>query len=109
VTTEPVPVGTKVWTVAYPLAKVAKISDEEVNIHSQSDMYTGHITAQHLNGRDSVMLPWPCYETDMEIRGGASGGPVCISGSEGTVFAVNCSSFFPHNVSYVSSIVPLVQ
>ena len=109
VTTELVAVGTKVWTVAYPLSKVTKISNEEVNIYSQSDMYAGCVTAQHPEGRDSVMLPWPFYETDMELRGGASGGPVCISGSEGTVFAVNCSSFFPHNVSYVSSIAPLVQ
>ncbi len=36
----------------------------------------GVVTAQHLNGRDRVMLPNPCLEVELDIRGGMSGGAV---------------------------------
>jgi hypothetical protein len=107
-TTEPVPVGTQIFTVAYPLAEVKGV-EGAVNILLQSDAYEGKVTGHYPEGRDKVMLPWPCYETDMQILGGASGGPVMISGSSGIVFAINCSSFGPDSVSYVSSLAPLVK
>ena len=36
----------------------------------------GVVTAQHLNGRDTVMLPNPCLEVELDIWGGMSGGAV---------------------------------
>jgi hypothetical protein len=103
-----VPVGTGIYTVAYPLATITHPEKGHVIIHAQSDMYIGKITNYFPERRDQ-RLNWPCYETDMEIKSGASGGPVCISGSSGIVFGVNCSSLDPIPVSYVSSLAPLVS
>ena len=99
--------GTRIWTVAYPLATVHQPG--HVDIHAQSDAFEGKITKHYPHGRDRGLLKWPCYETDMEIKRGASGGPVFVSGSSGVVFGVNCTGFDPHTVSYVSSLVPLVH
>jgi hypothetical protein len=79
-----------------------------VNISLQSDAFEGRITKHYPERRDSSGITWPCYETDMEIKSGASGGPVILSGSGGVVFAVNCRSIQPHVVSYVSSFAPLI-
>ena len=103
-----VPLGTGIWTVAYPLATVTHPENGHVIIHAQSDMYIGKITKHYPERRD-WLVNWPCYETDMEIKKGASGGPACISGSNGTVFGVNCTGMDPHIVSHVSSLAPLIS
>ena len=108
-TTLDIQVGTEIWTVAYPLAVVNHSEEEGVHIYSKSDMYQGKITRHYPLRRDSSLLTWPCYETDMEIKRGASGGPVFISGSGGVAFAINCTGTDPHCVSHVSSLVPLVS
>lgn len=107
-TSTDVGVGTRIWTVAYPLATI-NYRPGHVDIHAQSDAFEGRITKHYPNGRDQGFLRWPCYETDMEIKMGASGGPVFLSGSSGVVFGVNCTGMDPHTVSHVSSLVPLVQ
>lgn len=108
-TTKEIPIGTRIWTVAYPLATVSRLEDGGVNVYSKSDMFSGKITKYYPERRDRGLLSWPCYETDMEIKSGASGGPVFISGSSGVVFTVNCTGTDPHSVSHVSSLVPLVS
>lgn len=108
-TIKDIPVGTGIWTVAYPLAVVNSLEKGGIHIYSKSDMYKGKITKHYPEGRDRGLLSWPAYETDMEIKGGASGGPVFISGSGGVAFAVNCTGIDPHCVSYVSSFAPLVS
>ena len=107
-TSTEIAVGTPIWTVAYPLATVHHQSGH-VHVHVQSDAFEGKITKHYPHRRDRGLLKWPCYETDMEIKKGASGGPVFVSDSCGVVFGVNCTGFDPHTVSYVSSLVPLVQ
>jgi hypothetical protein len=103
-----IPVGTEIWTVAFPLTKVTRLENGGFNVDLQSDMYRGRITKPYPEGRDSVMLPGPCYETDMEIKGGSSGGPVFISGSSGFVFGVNSTGMEPHCFSHVASLAPLI-
>ena len=105
---EDIPEGTKIWTVAYPKTTIDPKKDDVVNINFVSEAYEGVITKHHPEYRDKGLLSWPCYETDMEIKGGASGGPVFISGSKGTLFAVNCAGTSPHSFSHVTSVVPLV-
>ena len=102
-------VGTEIWTVAFPLTKVSRLENGGFNVDLQSDMYRGRITKHYPEGRDRVMLPGPCYETDMEIKGGSSGGPVFISGSSGFVFGVNSTGMEPHCFSHVTSLAPLVS
>ena len=78
-----------------------------MNIHLESQAYEGVITKHYPIKRDSGLLSWPCYETTMELKGGSSGGPVFISGSNGVVFAVNCSAL-DSKLSHISSLSPLV-
>jgi hypothetical protein len=106
-TAEPVGAGTPIYTVAYPLATVLA-EPGHIRMHARSDSFSGHVTKHYPSGRDAAMLPWPCYETDMEIKGGASGGPVMIAGSSATIFAVNCTGMEPHTVSHVTSLAPLI-
>lgn len=106
---EHVPVGTRIWTVAHHLTTVSRPADGSVNINSTSEFFGGTVREHHPEQRDSVMLPWPCYRTDMNSRGGASGGPVFISGSSGVVFAINCTGWSGDAMSYVTSLAPLTR
>ncbi len=108
ISTEDLSNGTKIWTVAYPETTISPVIDGKLNINLFSQTYEGEITKHYPEFRDRGLLSWPCYETNMEIKGGASGGPVFISGSKGTVFAVNCSGTEPHSFSHVTSVKPLV-
>ena len=105
-TADSVPVGSRIYTIAYPRT-ILGYDPGNVKIHFQSDSFSGRITKHYPDGRDRSMIPWPCYETDMEIMSGASGGPVFVSGSGGVVFGVNCAGTTPHSVSHVSALGPL--
>ncbi len=107
-TSESIQPGTKIWTIAYPLATIHQSQPDQVHIHAKSDVFTGSITKHYPDRRDRGLLSWPCYETDMEVKAGASGGPVFIAGSGGVVFGVNCTGTEPHSVSHVTSLAPLV-
>jgi hypothetical protein len=52
---------------------------EPVAIHRTLELSVmaaqGVIVSRHENGRDRVMLPFPCLEVDCEALGGMSGGP----------------------------------
>jgi len=106
-TSTEVSVGTDIFTIAYPRTIVSH-SPGNVAVELQSDSFTGRITTVYSQGRDRGMIPWPCYETDMEIMSGASGGPVFVSGAGGVVFGVNCTGTEPHSVSYIVSFAPLI-
>jgi len=72
------------------------------------NFYEGIIEENHSEGRDAVVLPWPCYRTSMHIHGGASGGPVV--GQSGKVFGVNCCSMEPDtDISYVIPIDDILE
>lgn len=107
VSNEDVEEGTKIFTVAHPLTTIKHIQPGQVNINIESQAYEGTVTKHYPEKRDSGLLSWPCYETNMEIKGGASGGPVFISGSNGVIFAVNCTGTDPHMFSHVTSLAPL--
>lgn len=108
-TTASIQPGTKIWTVAYPLATIDQPQPGQVNVRAKSDFFFGSVTKHYPERRDRGMLSWPCYETDMEIKPGASGGPVFIAGSAGVVFGINCTDTEPHHVSHVTSLAPLVS
>lgn len=49
------------------------------------------------------MLPWPCYQVDYHLHGGASGGPTIDE--HGEVFAINCMSNSPEtDIAYATSV-----
>ena len=44
---EPVSIGTRIYTIAYPLATVISKEPDNVAIHAQSDVFEGRITAHY--------------------------------------------------------------
>jgi S1-C subfamily serine protease len=98
-------VGDRVFTYAYPDC-VVQLNEDQVTAHLNPHYYAGAIDEDFPKGRDSVILPWPCFQTSMHVHAGASGGPVFDS--SGAVFGINTSSFDSQtDISYVSKVAPL--
>lgn len=58
----------------------------------------GHVTDHFPDARDAVMLPFPCFQSDMPIYGANSGGPVFDQ--KGRVCGINCSSYEGSDISF---------
>lgn len=58
----------------------------------------GEIEAVYPEGRDTVMMPFPCFQTNLTLRGANSGGP--LFDRHGRVCGINCSGFAGAPVSY---------
>ena len=67
----------------------------------------GRLTNYFPNGRDTVMLPFPAFESNMPIYAGASGGPVF--NTQGKVIAINCTRFEGTDVAYHTDITCLLD
>ena len=68
------------------------------DISFMTRLETGHVGEIFPELRDSVMLPFPCFQSDMPIYGANSGGPVFDS--KGRVCGVNCSSYEGTDISF---------
>ncbi|MES9745012.1 serine protease [Priestia megaterium] len=79
-----------VATFAFPLSEVRTIGERQ-EAHFNPSFEKGFITEFLPNGRDKTFLPNPCYRTSINIRGGASGGPVF--NKEGQVIGINSTGF----------------
>lgn len=91
-----------VFTYAYPDTSFEQ-EGERPRLDLNPHFYDGHITQHHPDGRDRVMLPFPCFETSIHIHGGASGGPVFDA--QGAVIGINVSSLNPDtDVSYIAKV-----
>jgi hypothetical protein len=69
--------GTRVQAFGFPKADV--LFDEEINgwrLDHAVGGSVGVVTEVFEEGRDTAKKPFPCFEMDIEIRGGMSGGPV---------------------------------
>jgi len=99
--TQPVSVGSHVMTYAYPRYKSTMTEQGQI-FNVSGNCYDGKIVEHLPFGRDRVLLPGPCYRTNISIHHGASGGPVFSKG--GRVFALNSTGFDGTDDSYVSSI-----
>jgi S1-C subfamily serine protease len=105
-TTRAPQVGTKVVTIAFPNSVVTgNVAEFELKFATAA--VEGTIEASHPNGRDSLLLPGRCFQTSMDIRGGASGGPVAYG--DGYVFAINSTGMNGIPVSFVSSVEDLLD
>ncbi len=97
-------VGSKIATHAYPEStQTPQNGIMDFNHH----YYSGEITKHYPAGRDKSLISWPCYETNMLVMAGASGGPV-FNLKNRRVTAVNSTGFSFHeegqNVSYITPI-----
>ena len=101
-TTSVQPNGATCVTYAYPKTEIQQVGSIHV-LNFKADFYDGRIVQCHPQGRDKILLPGPCYQTSIVIRGGASGGPVI--GSSGRVFAINSTGYDgTDDISFVSRI-----
>lgn len=101
-TAERPPVGTEVVTYAFGNSQKEVLGSKTKLIFAPR-FQDGVLLDYFPNGRDSVMINWPVYETSLFLQGGASGGPVV--GPNGTVFAINTYSMDGQpDVSYVTPI-----
>lgn len=95
-------VGEKVATFAFPKSTAAG-NEHEFEIMFTSSSVVGTVENVLPNGRDRTMLPSKCFQTSMNILGGASGGPVAFG--EGNVFGINSTGVDGEDgVSFISSI-----
>ncbi len=102
--TTPPPVGTPVVTFAFP---------ETDKIFSKGDLgafragyYHGNFVGHSESKRDSVMVSWPHYTTSIDIKAGASGGPVFDH--VGRVIGINCVGGIG-GVSYMARVKELLD
>ncbi len=58
----------------------------------------GHLTAIFKEARDRVLLPFPCFESDIPLYGANSGGPVFDK--KGRICGINCTSFAGKSISF---------
>ena len=94
-------IGENVWTYAYPGTTVKQGENAEITCHAK--FYAGHVQEYHPNGRDKVILPFPCFRTSIVLHGGASGGPVF--GENKKVIGINSTGFDGDaDISYISRI-----
>lgn len=101
-------VGTRVATYAYPDTVYTR-ENGQPHLAINPHYYAGRIVADHPNGRDRVMLPFPCFETSIHLHGAAIGGPV-FDPATGLVVGVNTSSFAgATDISYVAKIAPVLD
>lgn len=78
--------GEGLVTYAYPLNEVLDFTDKSNDPVISSDFYDG-VFLRTLGSTDRPHIQFPHYETSIEIKSGASGGPVF---SKGKVIGVNC-------------------
>jgi len=97
------PSGELISTFAYPKTEKYPYKNKDLRkLQFDTEWEFGHIKEVHPEGRDRVMLPGPCYRTDMKIEHGASGGPVM--NSKGKVIGINSTGFDGTKDFYVSSL-----
>jgi hypothetical protein len=58
----------------------------------------GNVTNIFQEARDKVMMPFPCFQSDIPIYGANSGGPVFDN--RGRICGVNCTSFEGTDISF---------
>lgn len=84
--TTPPPINSSAVTFAYPETDKTFTKDEFGTF--QAGYYYGKVIGHSDKKRDSVMVSWPHYITSIDVKGGASGGPVFDH--LGRVIGINC-------------------
>jgi len=107
-TTEtPLP-GTQLVTYAYPENEVLDFTQPGAAPTIAADYFEGTFL-RYVEQSENPFFPYPYFETTIEIRGGASGGPVFDE--RGIVIGVNCRGWDFRGGEYegnnLSSIVPI--
>lgn len=94
-------IGHKITTWAYPNC-ITEYGQGSLSIMIVPTICDGVIEDEFPDGRGWGKTPGRCYQTNLGLAGGASGGPVFDE--FGNVFAVNSSGFDGTDIAYVSHI-----
>lgn len=97
-------IGDKVVTYAFPKPKLIT-TETGFEINFIAIPIGGFMKKHHPAGRDRVLMPTACFQTSMELLGGASGGPVGFG--DGNIFGINSTGYEGTDISFVSSITDL--
>ncbi len=92
--------GSRVCTYAYPKSVFNRAEIQE--LHFFPEFFDGVTQDNYPKGRDSVLMPGPCFQTSLYIHGGASGGPVFDD--SGKVCGVNSTGFDDDCLSFVTPV-----
>lgn len=92
--------GSRIVTCAYN--QTSGFRGPERRFEIAPTYVSGQFEEAHPHGRDSVMMPWPCYRASMLIPGGTSGGPAFDE--QGRVFGVNSSNYEGTDITYLARI-----
>ena len=102
--------GSAVVTYAYPENEILDFTHQENVPKVFSDYYAGQFL-RYVPKPGNSLLPHAHYETSIEIRSGASGGPVFDA--QGRIVGVNCRGWdfrgSEHEGTNLSSIVPIAE
>lgn len=94
--------GESVFTYAYPGSEVEH-TDKSQKMILAPEYFAGELVKEYPKGVDPEVLPNPCWETNIHIHGGASGGPVF--NSDGRVIGINSASYdVDPSCSYISTL-----
>lgn len=97
-----------VFSFGFPFTLVVPNAAPDLHFVALEPFWTDGIVQQHFrDGRDRVMQPGCCFETDLESYGGSSGAPVMDR--HGRAFGVISSSFDDGRPTYVSPIAEILE
>jgi hypothetical protein len=98
--------GDPIMTYAFPNTLVENV-ETEARVSLCGEFFKGEVETHFPEGRDRLMLPAECYQTNMTVLSGASGGPVF--NDCGNVFALNSTGYDGQNISYVTSVSEILR
>lgn len=107
-TTELPTIGEQLVTYAYPENEVIDFRNEKQIPTIRGDYYAGEFS-RYVDPPENPLMPCPYLETTIEIKSGASGGPVFDT--KGRVVGVNCRGWdfggAEHDGNNLSYIIPI--
>lgn len=100
----PPPMDSTLVTFAYP--ETDKIITKGKMGKIVGSLFTGKLIEHNEGPRDSVLVNWPHYVTSIDVKGGASGGPVF--NQDGHVIGINCVGGLG-DLSYIARVHELLE
>ena len=100
----PIEIGEKVFTYAYPNSRLQEPKNGFQRANFAPNYYEGTVVS--IEQRNDMFFKGTCIQTNMQIKGGASGGPVF--NKAGYVVGINSTGYdMPESEEPISFITPI--